>query len=535
MAKENEFVERLQKDVITSEPAEGSLEEKRQELQKAISEMETNVIKDPKQLERLKKELASVEKAINQQEAEKAVENGEIVGKGAAEKDMDEAVKKEEEKEQEEEIKDEKDLNSQEREEQEKKEAELKQAYHDALIAYYNKRVSTLREQNEKGLLVSNIDDYNQELELEDKMYIARDSYMLLGKEDPYVGKRQELDAKEKEARDRVNNKLNERAAEYRRLEEELRVYDKQERELREQIKSAQGKDVDALQKELNEIQIKKDKTKQRIIEVKDNLGEAITELQRRANERSGRGGLESRRLDMMSEEETKNYYYLKDNVAKRNNNYKQAEKLEYKQIRITIEQREENIKQLNKKLKELPETDLEERIKTLKALDEEAYELKNAREAKVDMDRGIALPEIKAKQEAERKAKVREERSEDFDKSTKNARAVEKEQEEKMGAAVVKNPAAANIEEQERESTIDAATFAIVADGPEPGPDTPIDDAAQFALARTLQKGVKKFDDKTEEGRRNAEEYLAQDKQIKQAQQELQQVQENIEQQVQG
>ena len=56
MAKDNEFIEGLQDQVIGAD----TLENKREELLKEIEEMESNVIKDPRALENLKKELAAV-------------------------------------------------------------------------------------------------------------------------------------------------------------------------------------------------------------------------------------------------------------------------------------------------------------------------------------------------------------------------------------------------------------------------------------------------------------------------------------------
>ena len=95
MAKENEFTKILQNSV-----ADGvldnrtELEKKKDELKKQIEELESNVIKDPRTLEKLKKELASVNKEINKEQVQKAIENGDVVGENAAEKDKDEYVKK---------------------------------------------------------------------------------------------------------------------------------------------------------------------------------------------------------------------------------------------------------------------------------------------------------------------------------------------------------------------------------------------------------------------------------------------------------
>lgn len=527
MAKENEFIETLQKGVIGDTPEKGSLEEKRQELQEAIAEIEGNVIKDPKALEKLKKELASVEKEIKQQEAEKAVEHGEIVGKGAAEKDTDKQASEDDEKK--EGIKDEEALSE---DEKEKKEA-AKQAYHTAMIALHERRMQTIRKQIQNGDLVSSQGDYEAELQLETELYVARDAYMELASEDPYTEKRTELIKIEKEAREAIEQELRNRAKRFREIENRIRQIDKREQEINDELLKDNLTDtqIATLQTELKELGAERTKLEVELADIKDNLDKAIGIRRERL---IARAGLEQKHVETLSYEDKRNYDYQQTKVATMNRDFDQATKMHYQNIKRRIEEREQKIKDINKELKEVPDTDFERKLVLLNELDKETNMLEADRMAKSDLDRGIIPTSQEMKKDAKDKAEQEEYRQEEFDKATDEARAVVKEQKEEIGTAVVENPTVANIGEQEREATIKAATVAAVVDGPEPGPDTPLEDATQFAVAKCVISGL---EDQVRDPNNleDAQAIVEQDEQITQAQQELEQVQENIEQKVQG
>jgi len=527
MAKENEFIETLQKGVVDAEPAKGALEEKRQALQKAIDEMEANVIKDPKALEKLKKELASVEKEINQREIDKAVENGEIVGKGAAEKDSDKQTGGDDEKK--EGIKDEESLSE---DEKEKKEV-AKQAYHTAMIALHERRMQTIRKQIKNGDLVSSQGDYESELQLEVELYTARDAYLELASEDPYTEKRTELIKIEKEAREAIEQELRNRAKRFREIENRIRQIDKREQEINEELlgENLTETQIETLQAELKELGAEREKLEIELADIKDNLDKAIGIRRERL---IARAGLEQKHVETLSYEDKRNYNYQRSKISNMNRDFDQATKMHYQNIKRRIEEREQKIKDINKELKEVPDTDFERKLVLLNELDKETNMLEADRMAKSDLDRGIISTSQEMKKDAMDKADAEEYRQEEFDKATDEARAVVKEQKEEIGTAVVQNPAIANIEEQEREATLKAATVAVVVDGPEPGPDTPLEDATQFAVAKCVISGL---EDKVRDPNNpeDAQAIVEQDKQIRQAQEELQQVQENIEQKIQG
>lgn len=534
MAKEFEdkFFDELREGVIDNRT---ELEKRRDELKQAIKALEENVIKDPKAIENLKKELAKVDKEINKEEAQKAVETGEVVGKGAAEQDKDEKAKAAEEKE--EEIKDEKNLSAEEKEKQEKDEAEKLQAYHDKMVALHEARMASIKRQKDKGALVISEEDFNRELELEAEMYQARDAYMDLGKDDPYRELRTEYIKQEKEARDKNEMLLRNMSKRFYEIEQEIRKLDKREQEINEELLKDDITDsqIKALTKEQEEIGVQRQKLETERADIREKLNSAIN-IRRERDLR--RVGLEQKHVKTLTTEDEKNYRYQQGKVATMYKNFDDATKQHYDNIRHRIETREQKIKDINKELKETPDTDLKKRLKLLDELDKETNMLVADREAKSDLDRGIIPDAIEEKRDIKERKDEEEYRQEEMDKATETTREVAERQDEQIGEAVVDNPAVANVEEQERESTLNAAAFAMVYDSPEPAgvpqkEDGIIEDASQFGLAKMIQKDVKQIDD-TEEGRRNAQEYLEQDKQIREADKELEKVQENIEQKIQ-
>jgi len=531
MAKENEFTKILQNSVedgVLDRRTE--LEQQRDELIKKIADLESNVVKDPRELAKLKKELEKVNEQLKKEQFEKNVEEGNLVSE-----DVQEDKDKTPEEEKTEEIKDEKDLSQEEKEKLSEEKAQALQAYHDAMIAYYEKRISILRDQNQNGKLVSDIDDYNEELELEAKMYATRSVYMEFGEDDPYEEKRLELQKQEKKARDGIDNQLNERAASYRNLEEKLKKLSQREQELTEQLTSAEGKDIDAIQKDIDEIRAQKSNIEKEVIKVKTDLGDAIDELTRRDRQREG--GLEAQKYEMMKKKELDNYSYLKDNIGRRNNNYNQAKKMEHKQLKKNIEKRELNRKIIKEKLEKTPTDNYEERLKLLKQLDQESFELEKDRRAMHDIDLGVELSEVKAQQEAAKNSKARTENDEEFDKATESLREAAKKKNKLEGEKNVENASIDGIITEENKSTNKAiaAGVALSIDGISPGPDGIVTDYIQYKVVEGAlnqeskvadppipgMKGLTKPLDGPE-AEKNAKEYIELDEKLKaQAEQE--------------
>lgn len=526
MAKEfqDKFFEELKGGVIDDRTP---LERRKAELQEAIDQMEADVIHDPKALDKLKKELASVEKQMKE-ESKKAVEQGNIVGKQATEQDVDKNVKEAEEKE--EEIKDEKKLNEEKKDEV----AEAKQAYHDAMVALHEKRMQTIAKQKSKSKveLVSDREDYEQELQLEAKLYAARDAYMKFGKEDPYTEKRTEHIKLEKEAREPIEMELRNRAKRFKEIEQQTKQIDKEEREINEKLIKGDLNETQykEFQDRLVELGEKRTKLELERATVKENLEAVIVERRERASQRAG---LEQKHVETLSYEDKRNYDYQQGKIAEMNHNFDQATKQHYDNIKRRIEEREQKIKDINKELKEVPAEDFEKRLVLLNELDKETGMLEADREAKSDLDRGVVPDKQEMIHDAVEKADNEEYRQKEFDKATDEARAVVEQQKEEIGTAVIENPTIANIEEKERETTLKAATVAAVVDSPAPGPDTPLQNAAQFTVAKCVISGL---EDQVRDPNNpeDAQAMIAENEQIDKANEELNRVQSNIEKQVQ-
>ena len=528
MAKEfeNEFYDALKEQTISADERNNTdLEKRKDELVALINEMESNVIKDPKALENAKKELVKVEEKIAAKKAKEAVEKGEVTQQDAK-IDEDKSTKEAEEKEKKEEIKDEQSLNDKERAE------ELKFAYYESIMALHNKKMYTIEKQKAEGLLVSPEEDYNQELGLEAKMYEARDAYLAESKEDPYNAKRTELIKIEKEAKEEIEQELRNKAKRFNEIEKEIEEIDKREREINEELLKDTITDgqADKLNKELSELGLRREKLEIERADVREKLAQAIETRRQRAMQRTG---LEQKHIETLTQEDRLNYVYQKSKEDTMNQNFDQATKHHYDNIKRRIEEREQKIKDINKELKEIPDTDFERRLILLNELDKETHMLEADRQAKSDLDRGIVLDKQEQKQDAHEKVDNEQYRQEEFNKATDDARAVVEKQKEEIGTAVVENPNLANIEEKERDTAFKAATVAMVVDSPLPGKDTPIENVVQYNATKCVIEGLEgqvKTIDESAEGRKNAEEYLEQDKQIKEADKELDKVQANIE-----
>lgn len=522
MEKDNEFIENLQNSVADGVlDSRTELEKKRNEIQQAIEAMEANPIKDPRALETLKKELATVDKKIKKEQAEKAVENGDVVGEAASEKDTDESVKKADAKAGPE--------SGQEplTEEEKDKEAKLKQAYHDAMIVLHEKRMQTIARQKEAHELLASQEAYEYELRLEAQMYEARNAYLELGKEDPFTSKRTEFIKLEKDAREPIEMELRNRAKRFREIEEEIQKIDKRESEINAELMSSDINEtqIAALQKEMRELGDRRQKLEVELAEIKDNLDNVMETRRQRVMQRAG---LEEQHVATLSEQDKKNYDYQQSKIATMNKNFDQATKQHYQNIKRRIEEREQKIKDINKELRNVPATDFERRLTLLNELDKETHMLEADREAKSDLDRGIVPDKAEMAKDAKEKADNEAYRQKEFDKDTKEARIVAEEQKEQIGAAVVENPEVANVEERDRDTTLQAAAVAVAIDGPEPGQDTPLDDAVQFTVSKCVIEGL---DDKVRDPNNpeDAKAIVANDEEIR-ANAELERVEQSIE-----
>lgn len=515
MAKEFEdkFFDELRSGVVDSTPAKTSFEERREMLKKSIQDLESNVIKDPKTLEKLKRELASVDKEIKKQDAEK---------------NIDKAVKDKEETEQE--VKQEGKLEEKEQSEHQLENVEqLKQVYYDSMVALHEKRMQTLKKQKSSVPmeLVSNDSDYEQELKLESKVYNARDSYMKLGKDDPYTEKRTELIKKEKEAREPIERELRNRAKRFREIEQKLKELNEREEEINKELLSRDITEtqIKTLNNELEEMGEKRKNLELERANIKAGLDKAIDIRRQRTIKRAG---IEKKYVETLSDKDKKNYNYQQSKISTMNRNFDVATKQHYENIKTRIEEREQKIKDINKELNDVSDTDFERRLLLLNELDKENTMLEADVQAKDDLDRGFVPDVQEMRQEVYEKEAEEDHRQKEFDKSTEEVREVIEEQKEKVGKAVVEAPSIANAEEKDRETTMKAAVVAAVYDNPEPGKDTLVQDYGQFVKAKCVIEGL---EDKVRDPNNpdDAKAMIENDEQLSKADTELERIEDQL------
>ena len=515
-----------------------SLEEKRSILIGCIAALESNVIRDPRTIESLKKELASVEKQLMKQEQkeeimEKAVETGEVTVAEEAEDQLEQ-----EEKEQEEEEKEEKEEQLEEQKTEQEiplNEEELKQQYYDAMVALHEKRVQTIRKQlmTQPTTLVSEEADYKLELELEAKMYEARDAYMKLGKGDPFSETRTDMIRIEKEEREPIERELRNAAKRFKENEKKLKELDEEEQEINKMIEKENASDSTKKSgsKRLEEIAEERAKIEKDNAYLKSRLDGTMKMRHERAIERAG---LEYKHVQTLTEEDRRNYAYQKSKVDTMNRNFDAATKQHYDNINDRIEQREQRIKDINKELESIPNTDFERRLVLLNALDKETHMLDADQEAKKDLDQGIVQDQVEMERAAQDKTEIEKQRKKEFKQSTEKVREVVEAQKQQIGEAVVEQPNLIDEQEQDRDTTMKAAAVAVAYDNPKPGPDTLLEDAGQFAVAKCVIEGLEeqvRDPNKLED----AKAIVAHDEQLRQANAELERVQKDIEKNIQG
>lgn len=433
-----------------------SLIARREEIKRALEELNSSVIKDIQMIKDLEDELIEVEKAIKEKENLK--DNVE--------------QNKEEEKEQEEseikeEIKDEENLNEQEKAEKEAKEAALKEAYYNAMVKLHAiKEENALRIQGSDNL-VNTDEEYLQEIRAEDEMYKARDAYMALGKSDPYTAERQSLREQEKRLQKENLDLLNKKTKEYRELEIELSRLEKARHEKEEEIANAtrDGATRDALDdlnRDLREIDHKIKDTKTRILDLKDNLSKAMETLENRKRRRRELN-LETREYEAQSREEKENIKAEQDRADKRTNDYKQANKLQDKSINKEVYENEKRVEELEKELKEVTQKEpenFEKRLSLLEQLDDANQKLKASREIKDDIDKGREPDTDEAIKKNEENYKKSDERKEEFEKKSKELRKAAIEQEQQQGEKAVEDP---TMSEKEKKEDVETDTIAYM------------------------------------------------------------------------
>lgn len=530
MAKEFEdkFFEELRSGVVEAEPIKGSLHERKRILERNIAELEANVIKDPKAIENLKKELASVNKQIKKEEAEKAVESGTIIA-GA---DIVDEVEEQSTLEEKEKIKDNQQVGTDEKNIE--NEERLKQLYYNSIVAYYDARLKTVRRQLSSNELISRDDEYKFEIKLENEMYKAREVYMATGNEDPYEEFRSKHAYIDRQAHEPLDRVLREKARKYREIENEIAELDKETRELNEKLQNTELTDMQRNEYESRntEIDEKRKKLELKKAEYKD----GCNCLEQQKDRENSNRALQKKRREAASKEEIKGYDYQRSKHIKAQHNASVAEKTERNNIETRIAESEAEIEKLQKQLNKVPDTDFKLRLDILEKLNKETNKLQANKDQKILMDRGYELSEAEMKAETKKSYEILEEEQEKLEKATEVTREVIEEQEEKIGEAVVTNPEVANVEERDRQASAMAATYAIVHDGPAPEKDTAIQNQMQYMAAKEvakcvipgLERHVKTIDD-TEEGRRNAEEYLEQDAQIREADRELDRIEKDL------
>lgn len=551
MAKEfeSDFYTELQSQVVKIEPEKkksGSkleeLVERSEQLIKEIKEKEANVVVDPKDVKKLKKELRAVEKAIEEgnlevtEEIEQEVENEEKT-KESEEQEVEEKNKEQEEnteentKKQDEENVVKEELNEKE---EENRDDIVKEQYHEALIALYEHRINSVEIAKKQGSLLVSDEAFKRELILEKEMYRLRNNYMNLGYEDPFKEERTKLIEKEKKAKEPIELEFREKARKFREYEIELARINKSEQEIQEELldRNISSEKISELNARLDELGAKRRDLELEITKVRSDLEPAV---EKRIERTIKRHDLENNYYATLTNEEKASYRYQNARVEKMHNNIEMAQKQEYRNIKLRIEEREHNIKMIKYELEKTSKVDFERRIELLDNLDKEAAMLAADRESKYEIDTGVRLTETERKQDIIADYEIEQERKEDFAKETEEAQIIVEKQEEKKGEQVVKEPIQVQLEDKTRESNVEAVTFAVLADNPnKEEPDTIVDDTKQFVGAKLFIEALQdevRDPDNLEDAKAilESEEKIEKEK-IEKANQELERKEEELE-----
>ena len=493
-----------------------TLKEQKEILLHCIAMQDSNVIKDPRTLEELKKELAIVNKKIKKESAEKAIASGTIVAGIAVEdeeeksEDLDERVDDKKKKEQ-----------TLERKNVENEE-KLKKIYYDSIVAYYDARLKTVKYQINNNELISSDDHYNFEIKLELEMYRAREAYIATGNDDPYEKFRAEHAFIDRQSHEPLEITLREKARKYREIESEISELDKETTEINEKLQNIELTDMQRKEYQTRSEQIDEERKKLELkkAEHKDIIGVLDKQKGRESKHRV----LQTKHREAASKEEIKGYDYQRGKRVKAQHNTSVAVKTERNNVETRIAEGEKEIKNLKKQLGKVANTDLRLRLDILEKLSKETNKLQANRDQKEVMDKGYELSEADMIAETKKSYEKLEEEQADLEKETKATRAIIEEQDKKMGEAVVESPEVANVEERDRQASSVATMYAVARDSAVPQNDIAVQNIGtnkDKCVIPGLEGQVKSIDN-TEEGRKNAEEYLEQDEQIRKAAKEL-------------
>ena len=535
----DEFFKQLKSSVIPTEPeAAGGKSDKladllsrKEQLARALDE-ETDSIKKMT----LRNEIAEVEAELGKLKGVEAIDD--IDG---AEEDLDEDAKKADDK---------KKLSAEEqeaanreaaeREEEEKRQREarslaLREQYHEALVALYNHKVVSAEEAKMAEQLMTSKDAFARELELEAEVYRLRDEYLSLGNEDPYTELRTELIKKERMAVDPMEAVIRKDAREFAELQRKIADIDARIAEIDRQIVDDEMSEgvAEKMRQERVELEAKKSASLKRSTALKEKLTPIVAEKARRSEARIE---LDAKLVATFSEEDSKNYQYNQKQAGTITKNTQQGLRQEYRHLNERIIHREDRILELKEQLSRTPIDDFEGRLNILAELDREATLLEADRESRTDLKRKDKLtPEQRAKKAKEREDEA-EAKTEEFYKETRDARALVQEQNRIIGADTVANPVQTTLtDKQERNVKAVAATYAMMAGGPG---DSRAENYLQYQTAKQvatvkveeyneskntpsvipgLENSVVNLEDVEE-----AQKYLEQDKELREANQQL-------------
>ena len=484
----DDFFKQLKNSVIPTETEMGGnktdkladLLARKEQLARALDE-ETDSIKKMT----LRNEIAEVEAELGKLKDEESLDE-----KESAEEDLDEDSKKDDDKKAKEaEEQDALSKEQQEREEAEKKQREarslaLREQYHEALVALYNHKVVSAEEAKMAKQLMTSKDAFNKELELEAELYRLRDEYLSLGNEDPYTELRTELIKKERMAVDPMEAVIRKDAREFARLQKDIAEIDARIAEIDRQIVDDEMTEgvAERLRQERIELEAKKSASLKKSSVLKEKLTPIVAEKARRSEARIE---LDAKLVETFSEDDSKNYQYQQKQAGIITKNTQQGIKQEYRHLNERIVNREERVLELKEQLSRTPIDDFEGRLNLLAELDREATLLEADRESKMDLKRKDKLtPEQRAKKVKEREDKT-EEKTEEFYKATKDARALVQEQNRIIGADTVANPVQTTVtDKQDRDVKTVAATYAMMAGGPR---DSMAENYLQYQTAKQV------------------------------------------------
>ncbi len=543
----DDFFKQLKNSVIPTEPVEGGsktgklaeLLSKKEQLSRALDE-ETDSIKKMT----LRNEIAEVEAELGKLKSTESLDEID-----EAEADLDDDAKKDEDKKKlSAEEQDAANREAAEREEEEKRQREarslaLREQYHEALVALYNHKVVSAEEAKMAEQLMTSKDAFAKELELEAEVYRLRDEYLSLGNEDPYTELRTELIKKERMAVDPMEAVIRKDAREFAELQRKIADLDARIAEIDRQIADDEMSEgvAEKLRHERVELEAKKSASLKRSTVLKEKLTPIVAEKARRSEARIE---LDAKLVETFTEEDSKNYQYSQKQAGTITKNTQQGLRQEYRHLNERIIHREDRILELKEQLSRTPIDDFEGRLNLLAELDREATLLEADRESRVDLKRKDKLtPEQRAKKAKEREDET-EARAEEFYKETRDARALVQEQNRIIGADTVANPVQTTLtDKQERNVKTVAATYAMMAGGPG---DSRAENYLQYQTAKQvatvkveeyneskntpsvipgLENSVVNLEDVEE-----AQKYLEQDKELREANQQLIEQQKQVE-----